>query len=277
MNLKLLYDKNVTVKHINASNPIDISDGPPSPPTNQWIPALGLKDWDHNILLSRTAWLSDSIINAAQMLLTTMTPIPGFQSVLLGSTMTFNAMSGDFIQVLFDGSSHWLTISTISAPPATVFVYDSPYSRAGSRVQGQIASILATSQPEITLNFIDVPLQSGTNDCGLFAISFALCLVLGRQPEEYQFNKSTMRPHLIRCLERQEMTMFPILRMRRVKHNMVRAVQTFKVYCICRMPSFQNMIECTHCKEWYHLSICVGVPDRVKNPKQTWLCGACMQ
>ena len=54
-----------------------------------WIPKLELSFSDKEIVISPTAWLTDSIIDAAQNLLTKVYPVPGLQSVSYCLTMTF--------------------------------------------------------------------------------------------------------------------------------------------------------------------------------------------
>ena len=199
------------------------------------------------------------------MLITLLAPVPGLQSVLNGaaSTMGFDVQPDEFIQVLNTGSSHWVMVSTIGALHPTVHIYDRLFSQLGAKLQeqnsrsktpGADSNLLATSRQEIIIKFIDVPMQSGTNDCGLFAIAYAVTLALGQQPEEYQFNQAGMRTHFLHCLEKQNISMFPVLRRCRIKKDMVRAVQKLSVYCKCRMPQMERqMIECSKCKEWYHL------------------------
>ena len=81
-------------------------------------------------------------------------------------------------------------------------VYDSLYSSAGTCLETQIASLIQTEEPEISLKFVDVPVQAGTYDCGLFAVAFATALALGIRPKECQFNQPEMRKHLFKCLEK---------------------------------------------------------------------------
>ena len=122
--------------------------------------------------------------------------------------------------------------------------------------------------------FYSVPLQSGSNDCGLFAIAYAVTIALGLHPEEYQFAQAGMRPHLLKCLEAQTIEMFPVLRKRRSKARIIRATQKISVHCTCRMPGMKSkMIQCSLCEEWYHLSSCVIVPEF--SHKATWLCDNC--
>ena len=101
----------------------------------------------------------------------------------------------------------------------TVHVYDSLYSCAGAHLKAQIAATIATEKPELILKFMDVPVQSGTYDCGLFAIAFATALAQGEKPELFFFDQWNMRAHLRQCFEDGEMKMFPVLQKRRVKKD----------------------------------------------------------
>ena len=87
--------------------------------------------------------------------------------------MCFDIESTEFTQILHNGHDHWLTISTIGAQEAEIFVFVSLYPSASSCVKRQIAALLATKLNVITLKHIDVQIQSGTYDCGLFVITFA--------------------------------------------------------------------------------------------------------
>ena len=104
-----------------------------------------------------------------------------------------------------------MTVSTIGVAHPTVCVYDSLYSSAGTRLEAQIASLIQTEEPEISLEFVDVTVQAGTYDCGLFAVAFATALALGIRPEEFQFNQPEMRKHLYQCFEKRRWKCFQLL------------------------------------------------------------------
>ena len=56
---------------------------------------------DREILKSPCAWLSDAIINAAQILLKRGNPmVAGLQNVNLGQTNSFTIQTGECIQIL---------------------------------------------------------------------------------------------------------------------------------------------------------------------------------
>ena len=150
--------------------------------------------------------------------------------------MTFAVMTGEFVQILHTGIGHWVTVSTIGMVHPTVRVYNSLYTSAGTTLQSQIACIVATKEAEITLKFMDVPMQSGASDCGVYAIAFATALAQGKHPECYGFSQHKMRAHLRRYLIGGRMEMFPYTEVCMCDAGEVRTVQKVSIYCLCRMP-----------------------------------------
>ena len=282
MNAKDLMQKQrqrKKTRDVNKSNPILVEENKSKhkEPTI-WIPELQLSSRDREILLSPTAWLTDSIIDAAQTLLKKATSVPGLQSVCCGLTMTYDVQPGEFIQILHNGHNHWATISTIGTTHPIINVYDSLYSHASTHLKAQIAALLATEKSQILLQFMDVPVQAGACDCGLYAIAFATALALGDKPELFSFNQPKMRQHLLQCFQRRAMQMIPVKRRRRMKTSSVKAIEEVKVYCKCRMPEVPDecMIQCTICKDWFHIGTCISVPSSHINNKKSWYCHTCL-
>ena len=109
-----------------------------------WLPYLNLSQKDKEILLSPTAWITDSIVNAAQQLLREQFPrLPGLQDVSLGLTMAIDVMPGEFLQILHTSQDHWLTIG-VEHPK--VKVYDSLFDFLPNLAKAQIASLLCSKQ-----------------------------------------------------------------------------------------------------------------------------------
>lgn len=99
----------------NSTGPIDADvymskiDWPKS-----WLTHLKVNTYDKHILTTPGEWLSDSIINAAVTLLKVQYPfLSGLQDVNLGLTNSYNVETGEFIQILHNGSNHWNVASTI--------------------------------------------------------------------------------------------------------------------------------------------------------------------
>ena len=243
-----------------------------------WIPDLELTQTDRDTLLSSIAWVTDSIVNAAQSLLKKANPrMAGFQSVALGLTMSFDVEPGEFVQILHSGHGHWLTISTVGTQHPEVQVYDSMYTCCPTACKTQIASLLATNHSAIELKYMDVQMQSGGYDCGLFAIAFATALTYGSQPGLFLFDQEKMRRHLRKCFEDGQITPFPTKKKRRTAMR-VKAVELVPVYCTCRMPELpgSKWLECSQCKEWYHVDTCTHVDAKYFDRKCKWFCHSCI-
>ena len=115
----------------------------------------------------------------------------------------------EFVQVLHSNNNHWLTISTIGCSYSTVKVYDSLYMKMPRSTIKQVCSLLASSEPSITLQFEPSDRQLNGNDCGLFALAFCTALCSGKDPQGLQFDQKIMRQHLLKCLTQEHMEPFP--------------------------------------------------------------------
>ena len=164
------------------------------PPKQPWIQSKRFTLYECNkTVLKSGDWLTDEIIDAGQKILAMQFNKrfrkAGFQSVVLGETYLFEVQSEECVQVLHDGYSHWLTISTVGAPPANILVYDSMYASAGQETKLQAACLMMVSEPNLTLNFLDVQMQSGGSDCGVFALEFATAICYGHAPGKILFDQ----------------------------------------------------------------------------------------
>ena len=99
---------------------------------------------------------------------------------------------------------------------------------------------MATEKPELILEFMDVPIQSGLYNCGLFAIAFTTTLALGDKPFD-QWNK---RAHFRQCIL-----------LRRVKKSAVKTSKKVHVYCKCRMDELAIYTWRTAVIEYYYCNI----------------------
>ena len=239
---------------------------------------MTLRERDHQLIL-KGQWLNDEIINAVQSLLKHQFQIPGLQSVCAIQTLTIDIEHEEFVQILHNGSNHWLTISTIGAEEGEVFLYDLMYCNANSTIKNGVSALLFTNKKRISLKFANVQMQSGGADCGVFASAYATALCLGLRPERFSFNQELMRSHLLECLEKQKMSSFPVQRERRRSAKFpVKSEHCFPIFCSCRLPALPNvsMIQCRKCKEWYHIGACVSVPAEILVIKKAqWKCSCC--
>ena len=128
------------------------------------------------------------------------------------------------------------------------------------------------------LKYMNVQMQAGGNDCGIFAIAFTTALVFAEQPVCFSFNQPEMRKHLHECFIKRQMSMFPV---KRSRHSQVSAKRTEEVpvYCKCRMPELPGLqwIQCSKCGGWYHVETCVRVPKKQLRVNHCpWYCHQCL-
>ena len=204
----------VTVKDVKA-DVVDVDTYKPKRKQEKpkhWVKGLTTAE---KSLLSNGDWLNDEIVNASQQLLSAQFPyLGGPQSVILGRTLAFNIEPNEFVQILHTGRGHWVTMSTIGCTAGEVNVFDSLPPSPTTDLLNQIAAILCTPKKEIKVNYIDVLLQEGFSDCGVFAIAYATALAYGKQPGGCFLEQRVMRTHLTQCLQRQDISMFPVKKTR---------------------------------------------------------------
>ena len=166
---------------------------------------------DHfDLICNPLGWLDCDIIQQAHILLHNENlNIEGFQRPTLGPVRNFNIVSGEFVQILHTGNSHWVCVSSIGCPPGHVKLYDSLYNDAITQeIEQQTNDLLGGRL--LSLVPASVQQQSNGSDCGIFAIAFAACLVFGIDPSHVNFDVPTMRPHLAACLRNKNISLFPL-------------------------------------------------------------------
>jgi len=125
--------------------------------------------------------------------------------------------------------------------------------------------------PHLLVYVPPVQQQIGKDDCGAFAIAFAVHLLLGEKLEEVEFDQSQMRQHLLICFKERRFSAFPTKQKSgsRSRHFPYREIE---LYCTCLMPETyrESMIECEGCELWFHTD-CVGVSCVPEH----WYCNSC--
>ncbi len=219
--------------------------------------------------------MSDNLITAVQQLLKATHPLMGgLQPPILAETFNFQIQTGEFVQVLNVYGSHWLTVSNLSCPPGVIKIYDSmPNCALYSKTKRHIASIVMTKETSIEVQFVDVQIQSGVSDCGLFALAFSTSLCSGDDPAEFNYSQHEFRSHVLKCLECREITPFPARQRKRTAR--IRGYSTIEVHCTCRQPEHGKMISCDSCLKWFHKE-CITAPKAAWTMKNyIWHCDIC--
>ena len=137
---------------------------------------------------------------------------------------------------------------TLLTPEGVVEVYDSLPPICNNTLIGQVATTMQCSSQTFTVRWINVHLQSGGDDCALFAIAFAEALCAGRDPFILSFDQLQMRQNLKLCLERGAVTKFPeSTRQKRGCRSRMRMSRKVYIYCTCRLPWNKG---CLYSVEW---------------------------
>ncbi len=175
---------------------------------------------------------------------------------------------------------------TSSSLSHEVVVYDSKLRRGelSSTLTHQLCLIYRTliqveidsskHSGHIIVKFPYTQKQRGGSDCGVFAIAFALHAAMGQNISLLEFDQLKMRSHLLKCLQEQIFTPFPVLDTRSKRPEKVN-IKDIYVYCVCLMPdTYGDMVQCDICHKWFHIK-CVGILT-LPNTDDKWCCSSCV-
>jgi hypothetical protein len=222
-------------------------------------------------------WLTDDHMFYAQELLRMQFPtIDGWQSTLLAQNNRFFPAKMDAIQIHIVLDSHWVTSARLGGT-VTLFDCRKVGSHISSTLTHQLCQVYRTSICEsagnsfLAVNVATVQKQRGSDDCGVFAIAFALHAALGHCLEEIEFDQATMRDHLLKCYTTRNFTPFPTKKVKRAHHTLIMNID---VFCSCQMPdTYGDMVQCGLCEQWFHIK-CVGLHS-LPSSAEEWNCSLC--
>ena len=121
----------------------------------------------------------------------------------------FQPQEKDTVQVLNSGGSHWVAMSTVGCKPGTVEWLDSFHSTPTMTQQRIVADMLQTQEDKLEIHTMNVQMQVGGCDCGLFALVFITAVLDGQNPTTLYFDQQKMRRHLSECLDKKMPRPFP--------------------------------------------------------------------
>ena len=200
----------------------------------------------------------------------------------------FQCLEREGIQIHFVAGNHWVVSSSIGHQ---VTLFDSNYKgQLDPSLTEQLAVFYKSLAdavdeegdelypPMIVVHTPHIQQQTGSNDCGLFAIAFALHTALGHDLETVLFTQSEMRSHLIKCFHRKYLEPFPHKKVKSIPKEYLGDFHFFctqlELFCYCMMPeTFDDMVECEECEAWYHLK-CVHLKEPPAKDDH-WLCVDC--
>ena len=109
-----------------------------------------------------------------------------------------------------------------------------------------VADLIHTSNKFITINYVKMQYQTGTSDCGLFAIAAACPICHGQDPGQLKYKQEAMRAYLLEAFD--DMTHlepFPSASYLRTQTTRIESKEV-PVYCSCRLPNDgSGMVQCS--------------------------------
>ena len=220
--------------------------------------------------------LDDIHIGAAQALIKKQHPeIGGLQNTLLQNSKNLQPFQGpNNLQIVHMGDiNHWIVISTMGCKRDEIEIYDSLQTTLTVQSETIIARYLHSKSSYIIMKYINVAAQSGSTECGLYAIAIMTALAHGQDPALFILDQNSLRTHMGECFEAGYIQLFPVIKKRRIKER-VKKEKILPIYCNCRLPEDDDMVQCDTCKEWYHFN-CIGLSADDVSEGTNWDCQKC--
>ena len=155
-----------------------------------------------------------------------------------------------------------------------MFVYDSLYSHADDNLKRQLCQIYQyfVEDGNLSVLFPKVLKQTGSTDCGLFCLAYAIDIACGVLPDNECYIQDKLRNHLEMCFDLKNMERFP-------RDNIDNEGMVFKpestinipVFCDCQLPASDQMVKCYYCNNQYH----VDCLENVDTNEKTFECHNC--
>jgi len=159
--------------------------------------------------------LTDETINQAQQLLKSKyQQFNGFQSTLLQQrkmALTDVEIRNKVQIIHCFRRKHWIVATTVNCKEGEVKIYDSVFNSCDDEIELAVRNLFQanTAKDSPRIKVMHCQKQVGAKDCGVFSIAFATAIVLGLNPGKVTFLQPVMRAHLVNCLNRGEIMMFP--------------------------------------------------------------------
>ena len=109
---------------------------------------------------------------------------------------------------MHDGNNHWLLSFNFNG---RVQVCDRLFETLGGVTKRCLKALyksLLDKDGKFSVTMIPVQKQKDSSGCGLFAVAFATNILEVISPAQSEFNVTSMRKHVLGCLEKQQLSAF---------------------------------------------------------------------
>ena len=197
--------------------------------------------------------LNDRIINVAMTLMRNSTceqGIGGLQDAIIGSARRFSDSGGTqpgFVQIINVCGNLWITVSNLPSSLVQTCIYESYLELNVKKEQKKVsypltvdkaASELAKRDKCFTMLVEEIQQQVGGDDCGLFAIAFAVMLCFNEDPCKATYDQNIMRRELVTSFEAMDFEKYKTSMATRDNSKQPKVLYewTCQVHCTCHRP-----------------------------------------
>ena len=159
--------------------------------------------------------LTDLHISAAQSALKRQfSNLNGLESTLYQTKKAVlnEAMVKNKLQIIHcKKRQHWIVATTVNSRSNEVKVFDSIFVSLDKETKQVLLNLFGHDKAEPKLKLLKSQKQSGSKDCGLFAVAYATSIAFGKDPTKKILYQDKMRTHLVDCLQKGHMSLFSTL------------------------------------------------------------------
>lgn len=165
---------------------------------------------DREILLNGKE-LNDRHIHFASVLLKEQFPLTAGLNNTLFQDKCRNLPENSVQPVHCKSRNHWIVASNKSCDGHEVDIYDSLFIDIDPETRSLLIQMFSLNDKHPVINMKKTQRQSGSVDCGLYAIAFMTSLAYGQDPRMTVYCQDKMRSHLTGCFTNKKMLSFPCI------------------------------------------------------------------
>lgn len=128
-----------------------------------------------------------------------------------------------------------------------VEIYDSLQTTLNLESEAVIARYLHSKSSHIVLKFVNITMQSGSTECGLYTVAVMTALAFRQDPALLVFDQNSLRTHLGEYFQSGYIQLFPAVKMIQIKDR----IKKEKMISIYYTADCLKMIICL----WYDVII----------------------
>jgi len=104
--------------------------------------------------------------------------------------------------------NHWVLISTVGCVEGEIELYDSLLQKPSLDTQTVIARYLRSLSQSVGIKVVNVALQKGSTNCGLYVIAMMTSITYKQDPAYVVYDDKQLRLHLKECFDKAILSFF---------------------------------------------------------------------